>query len=85
MSLFIRHVQALKERRSNFTFVSGFIRMMKHKYVMTAMFLQLPRVADSFCPHYCSLLVQTELSVSSVEYLQDFFETSECKSVHCVT
>lgn len=40
MSLFIRHVRALKERCSDSTFVSGFIRIMKHKYVMTEMFLQ---------------------------------------------
>lgn len=33
---FIRHVQNLKERRSNSMFVSGFIRIMKHKYVITA-------------------------------------------------
>lgn len=32
------------------------------------------RVADSFYPHYCSLLVQTELAVSSVEYLQRFLK-----------
>jgi len=28
------------------------------------------RVADSFYAHYCSLLVKTELAVSSVKYLQ---------------
>lgn len=32
------------------------------------------RVADSFSPHYCSLLVQTELTVSSVQYLQRFLK-----------
>lgn len=82
MSLFIRHVPALNERRLNSMFVDGCVRMMKHKYVTQAVSPTL-RVADSLYPHYCSLLVQTELTVSSVQYTQ-ISQTSECKSVQCV-
>lgn len=59
VSLFIRHVPAFNERRLNSMFVDGFVRM-KHKYVTKAVSPTL-RVADSLYPHYCSLLVQTEL------------------------